>query len=65
MGPLFLQNRKGRKDSRLQSDSKAVSYAKSASPRQLIPNGSVVNVVCHYARLIEVTVRRVSGTGKA
>ena len=56
MGPLLIQKRNGKKGPRSGSGSRAISYATSTPPRQLIPSGSVANVICHCARLIGVVV---------
>ena len=56
MDPLFIPNGMGKMGPKLGSDSRAVSFAASTVVKQQIHSGSVGNVVCHYARLIGVTV---------
>ena len=56
MDPLFIKNGMGKKGPKLGSDSRAVSFAASTLAKQQIHSGSVGKVVCHYVRLIGVTV---------
>ena len=56
MDPLFIQNGWGKKGPKLGSGSSAVSFAASTLAKQQILSESVVNVVCHCARLTGVTV---------
>jgi len=56
MDPLFIKNGMGKKGPKLGSDSRAVSFAAGTLAKQQIHSGSVGNVVCHYVRLIGVTV---------
>ena len=55
MDPLFIQNGWGKKGPK-GSGSRAASFATSTLAKQQIHCGSVVNVVCHFARLIGVMV---------